>query len=163
MTALAECSRVTLPKPLSVQREAEIETRRGIHEKIYQRYRRDKCNKRGEQESNMTWEEKSGLKSLMKRISKGELLVMKTDKSGRMSVTTRENYVEMGRVHVGEDKEVERTKVVETDKILNEHSGAQARTMSTKTECFTARQADQRTEQTCTSCTRTTRRRTSLD
>ena len=51
-------------------------------------------------------------------------MVMKTDKSGKMSVTTREKYLEMGRVHVGEDKEVGRTKIVATDKILNEHSAA---------------------------------------
>ena len=124
VTDLAECSRVTLPKPLSIQREAEIETRRNIHERIYQEYRKERCNNRGEQESNMTWEEKTGLKSLMRRVSKGELLIMKTDKSGKMSVTTREKYLEMGREHVGNDKEVERTKIIETDKVLNEHSAA---------------------------------------
>ena len=41
-----------------------------------------------------------------------------------MSVTTREKYLEMGREHVGNDKEVERTKIIETDKVLNEHSAA---------------------------------------
>ena len=38
-TDLVECNRVVLPKPLSVTREAEIETRRKIHDKIYQKYR----------------------------------------------------------------------------------------------------------------------------
>ena len=38
-TDLAECNRVVLPKPLSVVREAEIETRRNIHDQIYQKYR----------------------------------------------------------------------------------------------------------------------------
>ena len=70
MTDLAECSRVTLPKPLSVQREAKIEKRRSIHDRIYQEYRKERCNNKGEQESNMTWEEKTGLTSLMRRVSK---------------------------------------------------------------------------------------------
>ena len=60
----------------------------------------------------------------MQRISKGEILIMKTDKSGKMSVTTRDKYLEMGREHVGEDDEVGRVKIVETDKILNDHSSA---------------------------------------
>ena len=90
VTDLAECSRVTLPRPLSVIREAEIENRRSLHDKIYQEYRAEKCNDKGEQENNLTWEEKKGLKSLMQRVSKGEILVMKTDKSGKMSVTTRD-------------------------------------------------------------------------
>ena len=64
------------------------------------------------------------MKSLMQRISKGEILIMKTDKSGKMSVTTRDKYLEMGREHVGEDDEVARVKIVETDKILNDHSSA---------------------------------------
>ena len=124
VTDLAECSRVILPKPLSVTREAEIESRRNRHDRIYQKYREEYCNARGEQENNITWEEKTGLKSLMMRISKGEILVMKTDKSGKMAVTTRDKYLEMGKVHVGEDKEVKRAKIIETDKVLNEHSAA---------------------------------------
>ena len=72
----------------------------------------------------MTREEKRGLKSLMKKMSKGEILIMKTDKSGKMSVTNREKYIEMGQAHIGEDKEVDRVKIIETDRILNEHSAA---------------------------------------
>ena len=60
VTDLAECSRVTLPKPLTVRREAEIETRRNIHDRIYQEYRKEKRNDKGEQESNVTWEERTG-------------------------------------------------------------------------------------------------------
>ena len=124
VTDLAECSRVTLPRPLSVIREAEIENRRSLHDKIYQEYRAEKCNDKGEQENNLTWEEKKGLKSLMQRVSKVEILVMKTDKSGKMSVTTRDKYLEMGKEHVGDDEEIGRVKIVETDKVLNEHSAA---------------------------------------
>ena len=132
VTDLVECSRVVLPKPLSVTREAEIETRRKIHDKIYQRYRIENCNDRGEQEDNMTREEKKGLKSLMKKLNKGEILIMKTDKSGKMSATNREKYIEMGQAHIGEDKEVDRVKIIETDRILNEHSAAWCSMWSTR-------------------------------
>ena len=36
-----------------------------------------------------------------------------------MSATNREKYIEMGQVHIGEDKEVDREKIIETDRVLN--------------------------------------------
>ena len=124
VTDLAECSRVTLPKPLSITREAQIENRRELHDKIYQKYRKENCGKTGEQDSNLTEEERRGLKSLMKRVKEEEIVIVKTDKSGKLSVTNRDKYLEMGQVHVGGDKKVNREKIRETDKILNEHSSS---------------------------------------
>ena len=59
-------------------REAQIENRREIHERVYQQYRAEVCNRRGEQESNLGEEERKGLKSLIKRTKDGEIIVMKT-------------------------------------------------------------------------------------
>ena len=64
------------------------------------------------------------LKSLMKRTKDGEIIVMKTDKSGKFSVTNREKYIEMEQVHIGKDREVTREEIRSTDKTLNEHSSA---------------------------------------
>ena len=47
VTDLAECSRVVLPKPLSVIREAQIEYRREVHDRVYQEYRREYCSQDG--------------------------------------------------------------------------------------------------------------------
>ena len=69
VTDLKECSRVTLPKPLRVTREAEIELRREIHNNIYQKYRKEHCNENGEQESNLSKQEERGLASLKRRMS----------------------------------------------------------------------------------------------
>ena len=124
VTDLPECSRVTLPRPINIVREAQIESRRELHNKIYQDYRKEFCNERGEQETDLTKEELRGLTSLKKRIKKGELVVMKTDKSGKFSITTREKYLEMGEAHVGNDEVIARKKVRETDKIMNSHSRA---------------------------------------
>ena len=49
---------------------------------------------------------------------------MKTDKSGKFSVTNREKYIEMEQVHIGKDREVTREEIRSTDKTLNEHSSA---------------------------------------
>ena len=60
----------------------------------------------------------------MKRVKDGEAVVMRTDKSGKFSITTREKYLEMGQVHIGNDKEVKRVRMREIDKIMNDHSAA---------------------------------------
>ena len=124
VTDLEECSRVVLPKPLSVIRETEIEMRREAHSTVYQEYRREFCNKDGEQKMNLTEEEKKGLKRIQKRIKDGDLIVMKTDKSGKLSVTTREKYLEMGDEHVKGDEEIGRDKLREIDKTMSDHATA---------------------------------------
>ena len=53
-TDLVECSRVTLPKPLNITREAQIEMRRELHNKVYQEYREEFCNSKGEQKLEIT-------------------------------------------------------------------------------------------------------------
>ena len=121
VTDLAECSRVVLPKPLTVIREAQIEFRREVHDRIYQEYRKEYCNEEGEQESNLDAGEKRGLKSLMKRIKTDDLVIVKTDKSGKMSATDRDTYIKMGMEHVKGDKIVSRARIKEVDKIMNEH------------------------------------------
>ena len=123
-TDLVECIRVTLPKPLNITREAQIEMRRELHNKIYQEYRNEFCNSKGEQQLEISDEERRGLENLKKRIEKEEILVIKTDKSGKLSVTDRENYVKMGEPHVKNDKVVDRMKVREIDKTMGEHSRA---------------------------------------
>ena len=77
VTDLVECSRVVLPKPLSIVREAEIENRRNIHDQIYQKYRKENTNNKGEQVQNIDREEKTGLQSLMKRVKDGEAVVIR--------------------------------------------------------------------------------------
>ena len=46
---------------------------------IFKNYVQKNTGKNGEQESSLTQEEKFGLKSLQKRISSGEIIVIKTD------------------------------------------------------------------------------------
>ena len=54
VTDLSECARVTLPRPLDTKNEALIEMRRGTNEKIYNKYREEACNKRGEVQGNLS-------------------------------------------------------------------------------------------------------------
>ena len=94
-TDLMECGRVTLPKPLETKDEALIEMRREINDKKYEGYRQEHCNKKGEVQGNLSEEEIEGLRSLQKRMKKQEIIIMKTDKSGKLCVASREEYLRM--------------------------------------------------------------------
>ena len=84
VTDLKEYARVTLPRPLDTKNEALIEMRRGTNEIIYNDYRKEVGNKKGEIKGNLTEDEKDGLKSLQKRMKEQEIVIMKTEKSGKM-------------------------------------------------------------------------------
>ena len=120
VTDLKECSRVTLPKPLKENDEALIEIRRGVTRKIFEEYRDANC-KKDQQKSNLTKDEEEGLKSLMKKIQKKDILVLKTDKSGKFFVVSQDEYRKMGAVHTSKDKMISMKEVVEIEKQLNGH------------------------------------------
>ena len=122
VTDMQECTRIHLPKPLEVKKEAEIEMRREAHARVSRQYREKFCDEKGEQETNLTAQEKRGLKSLEKRKNEGEIVVTLTDKSTKFCVMKREDYLALGEAHVGKDKEISREEMVKREKILNSHA-----------------------------------------
>ena len=124
VTDMDECSRVTLPKPLPIQEEAKIEIRREMHSKIFNDYVKEFCNERGEQKSNLREEEQKGIKKLQKRVQEGKGVVMKTDKSGKMCICTREKYLELGMQHVAGDRVINREELRDIERHLNGHGMA---------------------------------------
>ena len=79
------------------------------------------CNKYGAQKSNLSKGELKGLKSLKKRISDGELVVIPTDKTSNFSVMTRDTYEMAGIKHTIHDVEVGWTELEESQKEINGH------------------------------------------
>ena len=77
------------------------------------------CNERGEQRSNLSSSELSGLKSLRKRVEEGEIVVVQTDKTGKLCIMSREAYEEAGLVHTIKDEEVGQKKVEEVEREIN--------------------------------------------
>ena len=126
VTDLKECTRVTLPKPLSPEDESKIEVRKRTQKEIYEKFRKVNTNERGEQKSNLKKNELKGLKSLQSRIQKDEIIVLKTDKSGRFIVTTPDMYIEMGKEHTTKDREIDWPEMRKMEKIVSSHSVAWA-------------------------------------
>jgi hypothetical protein len=84
-----------LPKPLQTSDEVFMETRRKYHMSVFNSYRPQNCNKWGEQKTNLTEEEAEGLKSLRKRIKNEEIVILRTEKTGKFCVMNRDKYKEV--------------------------------------------------------------------
>ena len=130
VTDLAECNRITLPQPLPVEEEALIEIRRNLHSKISDKHFEEKTEN-GEQIPNLSAPQKRGLDSLLKRIKAGEIIIMKTDKSGKFVVVDMTDYLRMGHDHTANDKKIDMVEVIEIEKNINGHSMAWCKTWGT--------------------------------
>ena len=93
-------SNVHLRKELSAERETYINLRRSRYKTAY-------TNKTKEEStSNLSPLKTKGFSMLKKRIKDGDLLVLKTDKSGKLVASSPDAYLEMGKVHYSKDQEV---------------------------------------------------------
>ena len=114
-------TKVHLPKPLPTQYEAKIAVRREKWEEVRKEYIKENCQEDGTQKSNLTPAQQRGIKKLRKRTKDGELLVVSTDKSGKLAVVSVENYIKMGELHTSKDKEVNEEKAKELQRVHNGH------------------------------------------
>ena len=117
---------IKLPKPLGYDEEFLCEVRRRKIMNTFKKYKtiyeeeaaRKKMTplKKGNhnytksqcsQESNLTKKELRGLKSLKKRIKDGEIIISQSDKSSRLCVLSREQYIKSGETHTMNDDEID--------------------------------------------------------
>ena len=64
------------------------------------------CKQGGKQVTNLSPSQVKGLKSLRKRVAEGELVIIPTDKSGRLAVMSRDSYRAAGMKHTLRDRVV---------------------------------------------------------
>ena len=101
--------------------------RRTVLGKLYKEYKKEFCDEHGNQEPNLSKEVMEGIDSLSKRKSKKEVIIMKTDKSSKLTITNEEEYRKMGEKHTKKDIKIQRNEVNRIGKILNGHSAEWAR------------------------------------
>ena len=99
--------RTVLPRERSIEEESMIEVRKNMWVGRFTEYVVEHCNKDGNiKQGTLTEEQMRGLKKLAKRVKDGEIVVTRTDKSGRLFVSRTEDYMEKGMVHVGNDRRI---------------------------------------------------------
>ena len=77
------------------------------------------CKEGGKQVSNFSQSQWRGLISLRKRVTEGEIVILPTDKSGRLAIMTRDSYRAAGLHHTRKDKEVGWGEIKESQKEIN--------------------------------------------
>ena len=118
--------KITLPKSVNENTELKMQNLKGDLKKITKEVKSEVAS-----DSNLTSEQQRGVKSLIRRVKEKEIAVFQTDKPGRFSIDTPENYRESVRPHVGVDVEVDRCKHKEIEKVLNAHGISRTRILAT--------------------------------
>ena len=121
VTDLQQNAWVHLPRPQPVDYEALLEIRRQKYLETFQNYKAENCDAKGRQKSNLTVQQANGIRKLKKRMEEGEIIIAKTDKSGRVCVMPTETYVEAGSVHTAKDQVGDEEFIKKTQRTLNGH------------------------------------------
>ena len=123
VTDMKDNPRVVLPPPRPPQEEAVLTAKELLWNEAIQDYSRKNCRK-GCQKTNLSKKEEAGIKKLELRKKSGEVVIIPTDKSGRMSISSRESYTKQGDVHTKGDKIVSWKEIEEAKTELVRHSKA---------------------------------------
>ena len=116
VTDMTDNPRVCMPIPRPQDEEKVLGAKELVWQDIIEKYRKGNCSEKGDQlKTNITKQQKRGIKKLLDRQKKGEIVIQNTDKSGKIAVASQENYAKQGDVHVAGDevvtwKEVEKAK-----------------------------------------------------
>ena len=85
-------------------------------------YKENKCNSKGWiKKKNVSAAEDRGLKEIREKVKDKEYVVFKTDKSGKLSADTVQNYEETLQEHVQDDTKISAKKVRDLERKCNSH------------------------------------------
>ena len=91
------------PREAGTKDEMRIQMRREECMDEFCKVKKELCDKKGRLKntnSNMTIEEQSGKKSIMRRMKEGEIIITTTDKSGKYAVIEPDLYKQAAEVHI---------------------------------------------------------------
>ena len=89
---------------------------------VFRQYRNQSCNDRNEQESNLSIKEQKGLRKLQKKIKDGSLVILKTDKSGKLTAMEKTKYEKLGLEKNRGDKVLDRIELRQIESKINAQS-----------------------------------------
>ena len=117
--------RLTLPKPLSGHEEAIISCLKSDFMEIFKSYLADNCDENGKiKAANLTKSQLRGLRSLLRRIANREIMVVPTDKSGKLAAINWDVYCASMNCQIGADCLVGWSEVGPTQDNMNGHVSA---------------------------------------
>ena len=73
------------------------------YSQVFEKYLKKNTSK-GKTKSNLDQEALKGLETLQKKIKEGSIVMLETDKSGKLVPTDRDTFLRMGEVHTSQDR-----------------------------------------------------------
>ena len=114
--------RIKLPSPVDEETEINMHSLKTRLRRVTSEYIQT-CPS----DKTLTDEEKRGLRSLKERVKRNEVVVYQTDKSGRFSIDSPENYKESGTPHIREDPVITMKEHRDMEHTVNAHANAWVR------------------------------------
>ena len=119
---------VKLPDPLQNCEEAKLLSFRTEMMETTRKFMSQNCREDGSQRWNVSSQQKEGLVSLKRRIKEEDLVAMESDKSKRMTLMTKSNYIESTQPLISEDVVISVEEQHQLERSLNGHTLQLART-----------------------------------
>ena len=121
-TEIPTVQRLYTPNPGTVEEEVIMENIKMKMINTAREYMKEYCDEKGNiKNNNLSKEEAEGLKEIKDKIKNGDIVVFATDKSGRFSVDTPENYIEAVQKHTTDDIEITTEGVTQREHKINLH------------------------------------------
>ena len=121
-TDIPTVQRLYPPKPGKLKQESILENIKMKLLDTTKEYMNKHCDNKGRiKNHNLSNEEKEGIKEIKEKIKEREIVVFQTDKSGRFSIDTPENYEEAVLNHTVNDLEIDDKRVKQIENHINLH------------------------------------------
>ena len=105
VTDLPTCRRINIPNPRDEKTEVVLANIKARSLKATEEYITKYCDNRGNiLDSNVSSDERKAMKSLSDRVNNGEIVIMATDKSGKLACESKQKYIESMEPHVKNDE-----------------------------------------------------------
>ena len=89
--------------------------------KIHQEYLDKQCDKKGNQPLNLSYNQRAALFTLKKKVREGDLVILNTDKTGKLAAVSKDTYKQMGMKHTAGDQVITRGEAAQIQRELNGH------------------------------------------
>ena len=123
VTDLPTCRRTIPPRSLPISQTLVLNNLKSRLCEVSRGYMSDHCNDKGFiKKSNITEEEALGIRSIQRRVAEREWTVMPSDKSGKLTVNLRDNYLERLKAHTEGDQVVTVEDRGRLEKEMNAHT-----------------------------------------
>ena len=123
VTDFPSCRRITVPEPEDEDSEVVFAAMKEEIVGVTKSVMAEICDEKGNiLKQNISKVEMKALRNLKKRVNEGEILIVPTDKSGRLSVTTKESYVQAMQPHVTNDIVIDLEERADIERKLNGHT-----------------------------------------